>query len=216
TILVFDDSVEAILAACTELFGRVERSLFAAISTGIEASSLKSDYIKKFKITARHFNSVKKVLEGKIASIKERRPGLIAEMEMRITAMKKTIEKLEKKSNKQQVLHQKKRKFNNLKCKLHKLKKDHEDKKVRLCFGSKKLFYAQFNLQENGYASHDEWLKEWQNARSCSFFLLGSKDELSGNQSCSLTLQKNGKLTLRLRLPDAIQDQKYLFLTDID
>ena len=33
---------------------------------------------------------------------------------------------------------------------------------------------------------------------------LGSKDETSGNQSCVATIQEDGKLTIRLRLPDAL------------
>jgi len=69
-----------------------------------------------------------------------------------------------------------------------------------LCFGSRKLFCAQFHLAENGFASHDDWLRAWREARSNAFFCLGSKDEKSGNQTC--TLLSSG--TLRLRVPHAL------------
>ena len=36
------------------------------------------------------------------------------------------------------------------------------------------------------------------------FFVLGSKDERAGCQLCVATVQDDGTLTLRLRLPDAL------------
>jgi IS605 OrfB family transposase len=45
---------------------------------------------------------------------------------------------------------------------------------------------------------------------------LGSKDETSGNQTCSATLQSDGKLSLRLRLPNAIDEHgKYLLIPNV-
>jgi hypothetical protein len=55
---------------------------------------------------------------------------------------------------------------------------DHKAGKVRLCFGSKKLFNAQFDLQANGYADHAGWKYDWLNARSDQFFVLGSHVEI--------------------------------------
>jgi len=37
---------------------------------------------------------------------------------------------------------------------------------VRLCFGSRTLFRAQFDLDANGYDLLDQWRKDWQHARS--------------------------------------------------
>ena len=31
-----------------------------------------------------------------------------------------------------------------------------------MVFGSRKLFKAQYNLSENGYSNHCEWLDDWQ------------------------------------------------------
>ena|SRR3984885_2538967 len=89
-------------------------------------------------------------------------------------------------------------------------------KKISLCFGSKRLYNQQFHLEENGFGSHEEWQELWQFARNDSFFLLGSKDESQGNQSCSATVDGNGALTLRIRLPNALtQHGKYLLIPNI-
>ena len=68
-----------------------------------------------------------------------------------------------------------------------------------------------------GYSSHEEWRRDWREARSDEFFVLGSKDETSGCQLCVARVQDDGKLTLRLRLPDALAAEygKYLVIRDI-
>ncbi|MDV7402141.1 hypothetical protein RZS08_62540, partial [Arthrospira platensis SPKY1] len=90
---------------------------------------------------------------------------------------------------------------------------------MALCFGSRKLFRAQFELQANGLASHADWLAAWREARSNTFYLVGSKDETGGNQSCTASVSENGTLTLRVRLPDCLlkhnAGQKYLQLENV-
>ncbi|MBK6998986.1 MAG: hypothetical protein IPH35_03090 [Rhodoferax sp.] len=82
--------------------------------------------------------------------------------------------------------------------------------------GSKKLFHAQFDLQANGYADHDEWKADWQRERSSQFFVLGSQDETAGCQGCQATLAQDGTLNLQLRLPNAMTTSgKYLNITGI-
>ena len=89
--------------------------------------------------------------------------------------------------------------------------------RVRLCFGSKRLWRKQHHLELNGYASREEWLKEWRDARSVEFFVLGSRDETAGCQLCVATIADDGTLTLRLRLPDYLANQhgKYLFIQGV-
>lgn len=52
--------------------------------------------------------------------------------------------------------------------------------KPKVCHGGSKLFRAQYNLEANGYSSHDEWLEDWRKARSGSFYSVG-KGSASGN-----------------------------------
>ena len=53
------------------------------------------------------------------------------------------------------------------------LKQLEKDDRLHICFGSKKLFNAQYHLKENGYASHQEWLTDWRNLRGGRFFCIG-------------------------------------------
>ena len=85
-------------------------------------------------------------------------------------------------------VHHKRRRLTNLRSRLAGLQEDVEAERVRLCFGSKKLWRKQHNLADNGYASHSSWLADWRDARSDEFFVLGSRDETAGCQLCVATV----------------------------
>ena len=89
--------------------------------------------------------------------------------------------------------------------------------RVRLCFGSKKLWRKQYDLKANGYASHHAWLDDWRAARSDEFFVLGSRDETAGCQLCVAFVNDDGTLTLRLRMPDSLAGLhgKYLVVPNV-
>lgn len=195
-----DRATEEALHACAALFSHVEHSLFAEIASGKSSRDLKSSYLIKYGITARQYNACRVNIEAKIASIKERRKGLIAELKERIEALEKKMPKLRKDPR---LAHQKKRRLQTLKQRLQKLTQDHEAGRVPLCFGSQKRFRAQFNLENSQYKNHAEWLADWRHARSSEIFFLGSKDETSGNQTCTASIA-HGTLTLRIRLPNAL------------
>ena len=108
--------------------------------------------------------------------------------------------------------HQKRRRLATLQSRLVQLESDIAADRVRLCFESKRLWRKQYSLEANGYASHDQWLKDWQSARSDEFFLLGSRDETAGYQLCVATVADDGSLTLRLRLPDALAREQGRYL----
>ena len=72
----------------------------------------------------------------------------------------------------------------NLKSRRSGLEVDIAAGRVRLCFGSKKLWRKQYDLEANGYASREAWLEEWREVRSNEFFVLGSRDETAGCQLC--------------------------------
>ena len=106
---------------------------------------------------------------------------------------------------------------------LSQLQADQKSGKVRLCFGSKKLFKKQFNLQDNGYSNHAEWLRDWQETRDSHIFMVGSKDETAGCQICQATLQADGKFTLKLRVPPSLETKdkegkiiKYHYIKDVE
>ena len=72
-------------------------------------------------------------------------------------------------------------------------------------------------MEANGYGSHEEWLSEWRDARSDEFFVLGSRDETAGCQLCVASVADDGRLTLRLRMPDCLAEQhgKYLVIEGV-
>lgn len=63
-----------------------------------------------------------------------------------------------------------KSKITKIKSLREKLKQLEYTPRLHLCFGSKKLFLAQYHLKENGYSSHDEWLADWRKKRSGRFY----------------------------------------------
>ena len=62
---------DAVLAAYAELYGRVQRKLFADVVAGRSAVLLKREYIKEHGIPARLFNAVRVSLDGKVAAVRE-------------------------------------------------------------------------------------------------------------------------------------------------
>jgi IS605 OrfB family transposase len=215
------DQDSALLSEYACLYGKIERTLFAeTISQNVKPESVKNKYLKRFFITARQFNAICRNLKGKCASIKERRKGLVLESKIRLDSLSKVVDRLEDKvkrapnavdiKKRKFTLHQKKRRLDCITKKLNKLISDHENGVIRLCFGSNKLFKAQFNLGVNGYESHEEWKTDWDASRSNQFYVLGSKDETAGCQGCVATTDNDGFL-LRLRLPEALNaGNKYL------
>ena len=204
---------EGALCACAELFAHIEHCLLAHISKGKTPSELKSSYLVKYGITARQFNAIRVKVEGKIASIKELRKMQISDLKEQIKALETKISKLKKKPLLSFLTHQKRRRLHKLRQRMEQLIKDQEQDKISLCFGSRKLFRAQFDLEANHYKTHEEWLECWRHARTSEIFFLGSKDETSGNQTCTASIEEDNRLTLRIRLPDALHGKFGKYLT---
>jgi IS605 OrfB family transposase len=208
-----DPDRDSILAAYADLYGRAERTLFARSRAGEPLAALKRAFLVRFGLTARQFNAVAASLRGKSESIKERRPGLILGFERRITRAKQVLKKIPRGTNKH---HQKCRRIAILEQRVRALRADEASGRVRLCFGSRKMFRRQFSLTENGYTSHDDWLREWHASRSSQFFVIGSKDETAGCQGCVATVEPDSTITLRLRVPDALAGSgKYVVISGL-
>lgn len=217
TRLQMDQGIDCVFHACSCLLNRVEHALYAEVSKGNTTASCKNSFLRRFDITARQFNACRVSLEGKIAASRAGQERAIISLQQQIEILDKQIRTLEKKPSRFFAIHQKKRRRESLSHRLNIFEEDKKQKRSRLCFGSKKLFRAQYNLEKNGFSSYQEWKQEWQARRSSEFFVLGSKDETAGNQSCVATLQDNGKLQLRLRLPHIFEKThgKYLYVKDV-
>lgn len=226
--LIVDPTIEAALQAYASLYGHAERCLFASMARGADPDKIKPAFSREHGITARQYNAIAAGLKGKIASIKERGTGLIEEAAGRIKKARELVKKLSKKIRKPKLpkgqlpdpealakyrlaerkrkfsLHHKKRRLTMLETRQAALVADDAAGIVRIAFGSRKLFRAQFDLKANGYQTHADWLRDWRAARSRQFMVLGSKDETAGCQGCVATIMPNETLSLQLRLPDAL------------
>ena len=152
------------------------------------------------------FNAVRVSLEGKVSAVRAAQRLRVDGLERRIAQVERQVAEAEEQGRWQQV-HQKRRRLASLRCRLTGLEADIAAGRVRLCFGSKKLWRKQHHLGQNGYASHEEWRRDWRDARSDEFFVLGSRDETSGCQLCVASIADDGLLTLRLRMPDCLAEQ---------
>ena len=204
---------DATLAAYGELYGRVQRKLFAAFAAGRSVTSLKGEYLREYGIPARMFNGVRVLLEGKIASVREGMKLRRDDLERRIARSEREVAKGVKQGWRRKA-HQKKRRLASLRSQLAGLEADIAEERVRLCFGSKRLWRKQHHLRANGYSSHEEWLRDWRDARSGEFFVLGSRDESGGCQLCVASVADDGTLAPRVRLPDCLAEKhgKYLVI----
>jgi IS605 OrfB family transposase len=217
TRLKLEREQASILEEYAHHLNRVEHSLYAEVARGKSSASCKNYFLKKYGITARQFNACRVNLEGKLSACQVSQERSLASLKEQIALLDKQIDRLAKKPSKRFILHQKKRRRQALEHRFLKQESDLKDKRIPLCFGGKKLFKAQFHLKQNGFTSHQEWKRAWQESRKSEFFTLGSKDEVGGNQTCTASINQSGSLSLRLRLPPIFEQKygKYLKLDNV-
>lgn len=213
------EAVVAALDAFAELFCESERIYVAA--RGRAENPKKSAFMLRHGLTARQFNALKRSAEGKIASQLGNLPNYIDQCAGKIARLEKQIAKTRRQIGRLQyhddawareredelfaVLKRKKERIDRLIAKKESFEQQLKAKRPSICFGSKDLFHQQYNPKENGYDDHGQWQKDWREARSSQFFVLGSKDETAGCQGCVISEQHDGTFTLRLRLPKALE-----------
>ena len=104
---------DAALLAYGELYGRVQRSLFADAAAGRSAAALKSEYLRRYGIPARMFNGVRVSLDGKVASVMEQQKLQLDSLGRRIARAERQIAEAGERGRWDQV-HQKRRRLADL------------------------------------------------------------------------------------------------------
>ena len=210
---------DAALDAYAALYGLVQRRLFADVPRRVgSVASLKSAYLKRHGIPARMFNASAGVpWKGRSASVKEQQKLRVGDLQRRIARAERQIADAAEHGRLDQV-HQKKRRLANLRHRLSALEADIAAGRVRLCFGSKRLWRKQHNLEANGYASHEEWLRDWRDslaATSSSSWGAGMRRRVAS--SAWRLLLMTVTLTLRLRMPNCLagQHDKYVVIEGV-
>ena len=190
------NDIYSFLDKMSELYSAIEREMHVCLMSGDKISLIEKALQDKFQVDSTTTRNVYHNLKGKHQSIKKLRQSQIKDLKSTIKSISTAINKrLKKKPLSQKdrlIIHQKKRR---LAIKQHKLK-SLQDKDISLCFGTKKLFQAQYHLEENGYSSHDEWLADWRTARQSNFMMVGAKTYQGGNQLCRLNTDGELKITV--------------------
>ena len=188
------NNIYPFLDSMAALYSQIERDMHSYLMGGEKINVVEKSLQSKYKVDSTTIRNVYHNLKGKHSSIKELRKTQVKELKGTIRSIQSGIKKRQKKKQLSQkdrfFLHQKKRR---LAIKIDKLEKLNEGK-ISLCFGTKKLFLAQYHLEENGYSTHQEWLTDWRKARTANLMMVGSKTYAHGNQLCRLT--SDGQLTI--------------------
>ena len=149
------------LSAYAALYGRVQRRLFAEVSSGRSAASrsaasMKRDCVREYGIPARMFNAVRVSLEGKVSGARESQLLHIETLKGLVRRAGRELAGAGKKGDSRRV-HQKMRRLDNLRSRLARVEADAASGLVRLCFGGRKLWRGQYNLQANGCGCRIAW-----------------------------------------------------------
>lgn len=201
------------------LYGKALRFAWHRYNNGGHFDRKKSEFNtllqKNFNINRRMANSVIYEIQGTYNALRELKRYQFSQLKTKVRKLYKKREKLEKKvfvlkekvknnqlspSSLRYYKRQKAKiffanqKINRLKQKMGNVLKELQSKDLDICFGSKKLFYAQYHLKENQLTNHKIWLEKFRKQRDNRSLYIGSKDEFRRNQLLQLTpLVNNSK-----------------------
>lgn len=184
------------------VYSKAYRSAFARIDHGEKnLNQLTKDLQDEYRLKSRAANSIVRDakarhqagLELARAQARDLRASILRKKK-RMKRLQKEVEAMSKKAasnrlNDNEPSNYRKQKHDlwrlgqlipRLEAKLKRWKKDIENRHVRLCFGTKKLFKAQYHLEENNLSSHEEWKEMFIRHRNRMMYLCGKNDEKNG------------------------------------
>ena len=195
-----------ILAAYCDLFLPVKLAIHKSRHAGEDLAEARKRIAAQFGLTIREYDSAATQVDGAIKSAIELRKTHARDLKVSIASIKKTIKNPK---TKPKAKHQKKRRLATLE---HRLSVAESKDLPSICFGTRKLFKAQHEIDPNDDAAHAEWHAEWQNARANQFLVVGDKNKIGGNLECRLTPTETGYIA-HLRIPDAIRGEGEKYVT---
>lgn len=187
----------------------------------------------KFNILKRTANSIRYEVESRLKSLKALKQYEKTQLNLKIESLEakkqaivKTLDylkpivadneatdkELTKYRETKQRLFYLQRKLNKKQMQLKQRKIALEEGKLSICFGTKQLFKAQYNLEANNFRSHEGWYNRFIKSRDKNVFYLGSKDETQGNQMMQLRYNiVTNAFSIKLRKENAYAvDSKYV------
>lgn len=198
------------------LYGKMIRFTWHRIKNGGKLPMKKSDFNtllqKTFGINKRVANSVIYEVTGIYRALYQLKWTEFFQLKTKISKKYKKYEKLQQKAyvlkekakanslSKGQLSYYRKlktdlfyakQKINRMNRTLKNLLDILNSRKLGICFGSKKLFLAQYHLAENHMTSHKVWYEAFCKRRDNRALYIGSKDEQRGNQLVQLVPMVN-------------------------
>ena len=125
-------------------------------------------------------------VEGKVSAARESQQRQIESLGRRTKRAGQQIVEAGKRGD-LNLVHNKKRRLATLCQRLASLRDDVAAARVRVCFGSRKLWRKHYALEGDGYSDHSEWKKDWRDTRSDEFVVLGSKVASCARPLCGMT-----------------------------
>lgn len=221
-------------------YNQIQRRVFQDFKHGIPQEMGMSRYItyicNMYGVLKRTANAIRYDMRGRIKAYMQLKKTELKQLEIKIQSVQKKVRKLEIIVNKlkplaalnqldeialqeyrntKASLYYRKNRLNKLKQRKDVLKQQIKDKKISLCFGTKKLFDVQNRLAENGYRSHEKWLHDFQRKRDSGIFFLGSGDESYGNQILQLKPNDNGFQMQLIKDKPFRDESKYIQISGI-
>ena len=195
----------------------------------------------KYKVDKRTANSLIQSVIGRKKALLELKKTELSDLKTQQEALNKEIEKIIVEINKikpivainkatekvlaayrknKHSLFNKKRKLNRISHKIKKLEKQINEKRFKICWGTKKLFNAQHWLEENKFDSKAEWRNSFIQTRDNQVNYIGCASEPCGNQNCQLSYcEATDSFHLRVRKDLELmehKDDKFFIIEGID
>ena len=175
-----------------KFYGQIEYRLFNQLIKGkIIDDKLREEVGHTYGISGRKANSLVRKVRGRINALRELKAFEYENIRTRCIGIQEAIAKtsdklfnLKLRASLNTLTKEDLGKLRYLKGKKHRLSlmlnkltqhiENFDKHSNSLCFGTKRLFKAQFYLDENGYATHNEWLRDWRKARTNSWYFVGA------------------------------------------
>jgi IS605 OrfB family transposase len=210
---IHDSAAVQVLDRLGEFLAPITRRTLVEAQKGIKPS--KSEIHKKYDIPNRYGYAIKTDVEARLLSRLECLKAEVVDLQSKLEFLPPKIAKSKFPEQKKKW----KRQLRKLSSRLKHRQQQLAVEDFSYIFGGKDLWLAQFHLKENGYASHQEWLEDWRLHRNYNFNIIGSKDELGGNQNCQFLPKSETAFDLKLRLPDGFLvdgEAKYLIISGLE
>lgn len=191
---------------------RILRIIFKLLQTQrIPERQLFKNICEIYHLDHESTRSLLKTAKGRLSALRQLKKANLHKLSIKIKTIKQQITKIQNellsmkalvKDN--QATNQQLSLYRKIKYKLWRKKqvyhhmiqrKQQMERKIKngvyhVCWGSKKLFKAQYHLLENGFSSHKQWLNTFRAKRDSQVNYIGSSNEPYGNRNCQLTYDR--------------------------